>query len=212
MDKLEQCGTIGLGGRSWLEATFPATEGVLYAVGESEASSDATQSSFADFVLARQAQLARLGWALTGDRGLGEDLAQAALQRIWPHWARVSESGDPLAYTQRTMINLWSSWRRRRRWQAERLSDSPPETPCGDGTSQVDERDALDAWLAVLPARQRAVVVLRFLLDLDVNETAARLSCSPGTVKSQTAKAFRKLRAAWVAPDRAQGTGAINER
>lgn len=60
----------------------------------------------------------------------------------------------------------------------------------------MDARDALDRWLARLPARQRAVVVLRFVCDLDVAETAARLGCSSGTVKSQTAKALRSLRAA----------------
>jgi RNA polymerase sigma factor (sigma-70 family) len=52
------------------------------------------------------------------------------------------------------------------------------------------------AALAGLPPRQRAVVVLRHWLDLDVAETAQILSCSTGTVKSQNAKALDRLRAA----------------
>lgn len=50
--------------------------------------------AFTAFVVARQAELVRLGWALLGDRQLGEDLAQTALQRLWPHWAlqRVADS------------------------------------------------------------------------------------------------------------------------
>jgi RNA polymerase sigma-70 factor (sigma-E family) len=153
--------------------------------------------AFSAFVVARQAELARLGWALTGDRELGEDLVQSALQRLWPRWSQVAASGEPLAYTQRIMINLLSNWRHRRGWQVERFGESPSRSAgaVDDLTGAVDDRDSIDRWLAGLPPRQRAVVVLRFLLDLGVAETADRLGCSAGTVKSQTAKALHTLRA-----------------
>jgi RNA polymerase sigma-70 factor (sigma-E family) len=155
----------------------------------------APDEAFSTFVVARQAELARLGWALTGDPQLGEDLVQSALQRMWPHWSRVAAAGDPLAYTQRIMVNLWSNWRSRRQWQVERVGESPADLPSSlDPTTAVDDKDSVDSWLAHLPPRQRAVVVLRFLLDLGVAETADRLGCSPGTVKSQTSKALDALR------------------
>jgi DNA-directed RNA polymerase specialized sigma24 family protein len=44
-----------------------------------------------------------------------------------------------------------------------------------------------------LPASKRACVVLRFYLDLSEADTAAALGVSVGTVKSQTAKALRRL-------------------
>ena len=50
------------------------------------------------------------------------------------------------------------------------------------------------AALANLPPRQRATLVLRFYCDLPVDETAAELGCTPGTVKSQTAKGLSTLR------------------
>ncbi len=61
-----------------------------------------------------------------------------------------------------------------------------------------DHDTALDlrAALAALPRRQRATLVLRFYCDLNVDQTAHVLSCSPGTVKSQTAKGLRSLRLA----------------
>lgn len=156
----------------------------------------ATEDAFADFVRHRQVELVRVGWALTGDRQLGEDLAQTALQRLWPRWEHVSSRGEPYAYVQRIMVNLWSSWRGRRWRQVEQIVEAPPERHDDDGDAgRLDANDEVDRWLATLPPRQRAVVSLRFLLDLSVDETAARLGCSSGTVKSQTAKALEHLRA-----------------
>lgn len=152
--------------------------------------------AFSSFVLARQARLVQFGWALTGDRQLGEDLAQGALERLWPHWSRVSGAGDPLPYTQRIMVNLATSRRRGRRWQAERLDASVPDLGGADEAAGVDAQDALDRWLRLLPTRQRAVIVLRFVCDLSVEQTAGVLRCSSGTVKSQTAKALSSLRRA----------------
>ena len=50
--------------------------------------------------------------------------------------------------------------------------------------------------LAGLPAGQRHAVVLRHWVGLSVEETAADLGCSTGTVKSQTARGIHRLREA----------------
>jgi len=52
----------------------------------------------------------------------------------------------------------------------------------------------LRAAVAALPARQRATLVLRFYCDLSVDQCAEVLGCSPGTVKSQTARALDAVR------------------
>ena len=52
------------------------------------------------------------------------------------------------------------------------------------------------AALRGLPPRQRAAVVLRYWNDHSIDETARELGVSPGTVKSQCAKALTTLRRA----------------
>lgn len=152
---------------------------------------DANELHFREFVDRRHGDLVRLGWALTGNLHSGEDLAQAALERLWPHWPRVAASGDPTAYAHKIVVNLAASWQRRRSAGEYPMSEVP-DTVADSADGDVQRR--VRAWVDHLPARQRAVVMLRFLFDLSVSETARRLDCSEGTVKSQTAKAMQKLR------------------
>ena len=154
------------------------------------------REAFTAFVQQRWTPLVRLSWALTGDRQLGEDLAQATLDRVWRRWQNVSAGGDPWPYTQRIAVSLASTWRRRR-WHTEVVtSDVAEPRPLATATADlVLYRDRVARWLNELPGKQRAVVTLRFLADLSVEETAAIAGCSTGTVKSQTAKALAHLRA-----------------
>jgi RNA polymerase sigma factor (sigma-70 family) len=48
--------------------------------------------------------------------------------------------------------------------------------------------------VSVLPERQRAVVVLRYFLDLPIADVATVLGCAQGTVKSLSNNAVRLLR------------------
>lgn len=153
----------------------------------------AEDPSFAKFVMDHQASLLRLAWGLTGDRQLAEDLAQTALTRLWPRWSRVKDE-NPWAYLQRIVATTYATWWRRR-WRAEVATGELPEPAAGrDQFAIVDGLGSVRHWLETLPPRQRAIVVLRFLADLSIAETAAAMGCTEGTVKSQTAKALSHLR------------------
>jgi RNA polymerase sigma-70 factor (sigma-E family) len=149
---------------------------------------------FDAFVSSSGPGLRRLCWALTGDRSLGEDLAQAVLVKLWRQWTRIE--GDRYAYARRIAVNESVSWKRRRAWHAERPTDLRADTtPARDGSPEESlDRLDLERWLTGLSPRYRAVVVLRYLLDLSVEETAAVLGCSAGTVKSRTSRALAQLR------------------
>jgi RNA polymerase sigma-70 factor (sigma-E family) len=153
----------------------------------------ATDTDFSEYMHGRWTQLVRLGYGLTGDRQLAEDLAQTALARAYASWGRVRRSGNPDAYVNRIMINANNSRFRKRR-VPERLTDAPPDPGLADATSTHDDRAALITALQALPHGQRAVVVLRYWMDMTETEVAATLGCSVGNVKSQASRALAKLR------------------
>lgn len=147
---------------------------------------------FEEFVAARGPRLLRVAWLLTGDAHLAEDLLQTVLAKAWPKWPRIAAE-HPEAYLRKALVNTHTSWWRRR-WWGEVPHGELPETAAGDAYESVDLEQSLARAVRMLPARQRAVVVLRYFEDLSIAETAAVLGCTDGTVKSQAAKALRTLR------------------
>ncbi len=146
------------------------------------------------FVKQRQGQLLRLAWSLTGEREAAADLAQEALVRLWRAWDRLD--ADPSwPYLRRILVSVFLT-SKRRRWHGEQPADDVDRPAGVDVAGQVATEELIAAWLATLPPRQRAAVVLRYLDDLSVEATAELLGCQPGTVKSQTARALDHLRAA----------------
>ena len=151
-------------------------------------------AGFRDFVEARSNALLRSGWLLTGDWPSAEDLVQTALAAAWPQWTSLTRQDAPELYVRKIMVNTYLRWRRRR-WNGEVATGRLPELQaCGDVFAQVDARQALIAALDRLPARQRAVVVLRYFADQTESQTAAAMGCSVGAVKSHASKALAKLR------------------
>jgi RNA polymerase sigma-70 factor (sigma-E family) len=138
---------------------------------------------------------------LTGSRTGGEDLLQSALERLMRHWNRVH--GDKEGYLRRTLYHLAvDQWRSRKR-RPEVLVDVEQPGQL-DGTDALDLRRALIEALAMLPPRQRAVLVLRYWEQLSEAESAEILGCSIGTVKSTASRGLARLRevtAVWARDD-----------
>lgn len=152
------------------------------------------ETDFEEFVAARGPRLLRVAWLLTGDTHLAEDLLQTVLAKVWPKWRGIAAE-NPEAYVRRALVNTASSWWQRR-WRGEVPHGEVPDTvtAVADPFASVDLEQSLAVLIRRLPARQRAVVVLRYFEDLSVEETAEVLGCRPGTVKSQAAKALAMLR------------------
>jgi RNA polymerase sigma-70 factor (sigma-E family) len=163
------------------------------ALAEEVAVSTGSDEEFDGFMRGRWPAMVRLAYALTGDAGHAEDVAQAAFARAYASWGRVRRAGDPDAYVRRIVINEHRSRFRRHR-VAEELRGDLADTLGGSSQPGPEDRSELLDALDRLGPRQRAVVVLRYWLDLSEAETAAALNCSVGTVKSQASRALATLR------------------
>ena len=150
---------------------------------------------FRDYVSGRMEGWRRAAYQLCGNWHTADDLVSIALMKVLRHWMRVSAAGDPDAYVRRILIRTAID-EHRRAWQREAPVGIMPERAAGvaepDG---VTDRQTVVALLNRLPPSKREVVVLRYVYDLSVEETAERLGCSLGTVKSQTARALEAMRA-----------------
>jgi RNA polymerase sigma-70 factor (sigma-E family) len=150
---------------------------------------------FTEFVTARRATLVKVAaLLLSGDVAKAEDVVQTALTRLYVAWPRVRPETLE-AYARRCVVNAAmddhrSPFRRREQTRAQL-----PER-AAVAVETVD-RAAILASLASLPAGMRAIVVLRYVEDLSVAETAYAMSCSEGNVKSQSARGLERLREAF---------------
>lgn len=148
---------------------------------------------YVEFVTAQRTALVRMARLLTaGDEAYAEDLVQTALTKLYLQWPRVRRAGNPVGYARTTLTHAFVDEQRRAHRRREQPTDVPAERAVHDA-----DRDGADAVLRALrglPPRQRAVVVLRHWLDLDVAGTARLLGVSEGTVKSQNSKALDQLR------------------
>jgi RNA polymerase sigma-70 factor (sigma-E family) len=152
-----------------------------------------TEADFRAFMTARWSRLLRTAFLLTGHHQDAEDLAQSALARACARWERVMRARDPDAYVWRIMINLHRD-RMRRAGLRERLTGRPPDRSAADHSDELVVRGVLLDALRRLPARQRAVVVLRYLEDRTESQVATLLGTGVGTVRSQTYRALARLR------------------
>jgi RNA polymerase sigma-70 factor (sigma-E family) len=154
--------------------------------------------SFHEFVRINFDRLRSLAYVTCGDWQAAEDAVAKTLAKLYLRWKRVSA---PSAYA-RTMVVRAAINEKRRPWRRERSSgDTTPDVALPDHAGDVDERLRLRAALGRVPVRQRAVLVLRFLEGLSVEETAEVLKCRPGTVKSQSARGLTTLRTVLAADD-----------
>lgn len=145
-----------------------------------------------ELLAAKGEHLLRTAVLLAGSRADGEDLLQAALERLFRRWRTIQ--GDPEGYLRRTLYHLAADgWRRNRAWRARLgLLGHPASVP--DGTETVDHRDQIIRLLSALPPRQRTAVVLRYWEDLSEADAARVMGCSVGTVKAACSRGLSRLR------------------
>ncbi|WP_433055456.1 SigE family RNA polymerase sigma factor [Dactylosporangium sp. CS-033363] len=152
---------------------------------------DEYEREYVEYLRARMPHLRRLAHALTGDFDRADDVVQTAATNLYLKWRQVRAADNIDAYVRKMVVHTFLAERRlawARTWLTDRIPDRAAEPP------PTDDALLVRAALRRLPARQQAVLVLRFLCDLPVEDVAAALGCAPGTVKSHTSVGLAALR------------------
>jgi RNA polymerase sigma-70 factor (sigma-E family) len=154
--------------------------------------SAARDDEFTEYVAAKLPWLGRVAYLLCQDRHRAEDLVQTAITRLYVHWRRAAAADNLDGYVHTVLVRVYLSERSTAWSRRVRVLPAVPDDV--SGMADVDTQIDLRAALALLAPGQRAAIVLRYYCDLSVDQTAAILGCSAGTVKSQTARGLDALR------------------
>lgn len=152
---------------------------------------------FESFAQSRVESLRRTAYLLCGDVHTADDLTQMTLTKLFLAWSRLERHGELDAYARKVLLRAYLDTKRRpsdsREISVEDVAvvQGVGPRPAGD---LADERMVLMAALETLPATPRAVIVLRYWEDLDVNAVADLLRMPPNTVKSHAARGLQVLR------------------
>jgi RNA polymerase sigma-70 factor (sigma-E family) len=151
------------------------------------------EGEYVEYVRARMSALRRFAFLLCGDEHRADDLVQQTITRLYERWHRARTATSLDQYVRTMLVRAFLD-ERRRAWSTRvALTGQPPE-PATVAGPDVEQRTVLRQALAQVPRRQQAVLVLRFLCDLPVDEVARLLGCSAGNVKSQTHHGLAALR------------------
>jgi RNA polymerase sigma-70 factor (sigma-E family) len=152
-------------------------------------------TDFDQFVATHVDDLLRTAYLIVWEEAEAEDLVQECLLKVARRWSRVRRMEQPRAYARRVLVNLALDGARGRARRRSELGTEPAASPIAvDPLPALDTRAELLQALGQLPARQRAVLVLRYFNDLTEAQVAEVLGCSPGTVKSSTSRGLARLR------------------
>lgn len=150
------------------------------------------QQEYVEYVTVRLSRLRHLAYLLCGDEHRADDLVQQTITKLYVRWRRIRDVEHLDQYVRTMLIRTFLD-ERRRPWSRVGLLAEPPE-PAPPPEGRIEDALALRAALARVPRRQQAVLVLRYLCDLGVEEVAQILDCSAGTVKSQASRGLATMR------------------
>lgn len=136
----------------------------------------------------------RLASAMLGNHHEAEDVVQEAVFKAWSKIGQLREGQERFRPWFLTIVaNECRSLLRARWWRVVTFADIPEPA---DHASAPDYAGQLDLWVAVakLGPDDRGVLVLRYVLDLPVEEVARVLGISVGATKSRLHRAIARLR------------------
>ena len=166
-------------------------------------------AAFAALVRRHQATVLAVALAITGDRGLAEDVTQEALVKAWRHVDRVREP-DRVGAWLASIARSLARDRVRRDGRRTRLGGRNPD-PHGDRAALApsalelavarEDEVLLVEVVTALPAGYREPLLLHYLGGLSLTDIGAALALGEDAVKQRLSRGRRALRDALAARD-----------
>jgi RNA polymerase sigma-70 factor (ECF subfamily) len=161
------------------------------------------QAAFAEIASATYARLRSLAYGILRDRSLAEDAVQQAMLDAWRNLPKLRDAARFEAWAYRLTVNAcYVESRRAKRWMPNLAMDSKREPLARDEIGPIADRDLLDRGFRTLPVEQRAVLVLRHVVGLPLDEVARTLGIPAGTARSRLYRALQSMRASIEADTR----------
>ncbi len=159
--------------------------------------------AFSSLVDASVDRLYRVATLILRDSDRAQDAVQEALVSAWKDVRALRDPDAWDAWLHR--ITVWACYRAARKEQRRKeveltVVPDPRRTVTSDSAATLANRDLVERQLNDLPIDHRSVVVLRFYLDLPLDEVADILDIPIGTVKSRLHRALASLRDAMAEP------------
>ncbi|MFI5028038.1 MAG: RNA polymerase sigma factor [Solirubrobacterales bacterium] len=151
-----------------------------------------SSQALADLYAAHWPRAHRAAYLVVHDERAAEDIAQDAFLAAVDALDRFDRRRPFAPWLHRIVVNRAIDWGRRE--SLRRKVDADPEAHAAPppSPSEAIGEDLMEA-LADLPVEQRAVIVLRYLLDHTPGEIAHMLDLPRGTVNSRLRRALDRL-------------------
>ena len=168
------------------------------------------QAAFAEIATAVYGRLHSVAYGILRDRSLAEDAVQQSMLDAWRNLPKLRDPARFDAWAYRLTVNAcYAESKRAKRWLPNlALEASEPRAP--DDIGAVADRELLDRSFRQLSVDQRAVLVLRHIVGLPLEEVARLLDIPAGTARSRLYRALQSMRASIEADDRAAGSPALD--
>jgi RNA polymerase sigma-70 factor (ECF subfamily) len=167
-------------------------EGRLELALEHASAGDST--AFAELVREHQGMVFSIAYHYLQDRSLAEDLAQEVFLELYQNLVRIQSAAHLTFWLRRVTANRCIDQGRKKLRRRELALEESPEPAAAASPSDPLLLQRLRQSLALLPERQRMVVILRFQEGLGPAEIAEALEMPVNTVKSTLHRSLEELR------------------
>ncbi len=154
-------------------------------------------AAFEGFVHQYERLILNYLWRMTGEEQSARDLSQETFLRAWEHFAKIRDYENPRAWLLRVATNLALTLRTRRQAPvgAAIPLDEANAPLASDPARRVVESEMVRLTLQALPPRARAMLVLRELYGLGIDDIAGIMGMSRDAVKTALYRAREQFRA-----------------